>query len=81
MSIFTVDECDRMIAALKCRLIEDPGGSIGTISVEGHTVSYTSAEDLEARIKLFTRLKADATRSAAGTRRGLGSVADFRGCR
>jgi hypothetical protein len=80
MSIFTVDECDRMIAALKCRLIEDPGGSIGSISVDGHTISYTSAEDLEKRITLFTRLRSDAVRSAAGTRRGLGSVADF-GCR
>jgi hypothetical protein len=78
MSIFTVEECDRMIAALKCRLIEDPGGAASSITVDGHSISYSSAEDLEKRIAMFTRLKADAQRSAAGARRGMGSVADFR---
>lgn len=80
MSIFTVEECDRMIAALKCRLIEDPGGAIGSLSVDGYTVSYASAEDLEKRITMFTRLKSDAARAASSSGRLRGSVADFSGC-
>ncbi len=78
MSIFTVAECESMISALKCRLIEDPGGAMQSVSVDGHTVTYSSAEDLEKRIRMFMRLKAEAERSSAGVRRGMGSVADFR---
>jgi hypothetical protein len=76
-SIFTVAECESMISALKCRLIEDPGGAMQSVSVDGHTVSYSSAEDLEKRILLFMRLKNDAERSASGTPRINPKVARF----
>lgn len=77
MSIFTVAECDQMIQALKCALIEDPGGSIGSITVDGHTVTYASAKDLEERIKMYQRWRNDALRSAAGCGRTRISVAKF----
>jgi hypothetical protein len=78
MSIFTAEECDRMIAALKCRLIEDPGGSAQSMSIDGYTITYAGADDLLKRIRMFQNLKDEALRSDAGVRRGLGSVADFR---
>lgn len=66
MSIFTVDECDVYIAALKCQMLEDPMGTIGSVSINGRTVTYKDAEDLEKTINLWTRLRSTAAASAAG---------------
>lgn len=77
MSLFTVAECDEIIQALKTRLIEDPGGSIGSLSVAGRTVTYRSADDLEKLLRLWTRQRNDAVRAASSRDRLSMRVAKF----
>lgn len=66
MSIFTVAEVDEIIAALKCQLLEDPMGTIGSVSINGRTVSYKSAEELEQIVTFWEKQKSKAAASAAG---------------
>lgn len=66
MSIFTVAECDEHIAALKCQLLDDPLGSIGSVSINGRTVSYKTTQDLMDIVKFWERQRSEAVASAAG---------------
>ncbi len=78
MGIFTVAECDQIIERLKCQLLEDPSGSIGSFSIAGRTIQYRSAEDLESLINLWTRQRSNAVKAASGAGRSNPSVACFR---
>lgn len=66
MSIFTVAEVNEIIDTLKCQLIADPMGTIGSVSIGGRTVSYKSADELEKIVTFWEGQLSRATASAAG---------------
>lgn len=78
MSIFTAAECNEAIENLKCQLIADPGGMIGSVTINGRSVSYKSAEDLEKLISFWQRQLRLAQSSAAGVSRINPKVALFK---
>lgn len=77
MTLFTVAECDTAIAALKEQLVCDPAGSIGSMSINGRTVTYRSAADLQEILRMWMRNRSDAARAIAGVGRTKMSVAKF----
>lgn len=77
MSLFTVAECNEIIEALKCALIEDPGGMIGSVTIAGRSVSYKGADDLEKLLAIWQRQLTLAQRSAASVPRINPKVARF----
>lgn len=77
-SLFTADECAEALANLKRALIDDPGGSIGSVTINGRTVAYRNAEDLEKLVVFWQRQQTLANSAAAGVPRINPKVALFR---
>lgn len=77
MSIFTVAECQEAIENLKCQLIADPGGMIGSVTIAGRSVSYKSADDLERLVAFWQRQLTLAQGASSGVPRINPKVARF----
>ena len=76
-SIFTVAECNEAIENLKTALISDPGGMIGSVAINGRSVSYKSADDLTKLIAFWQKQLTLAQGSAASVPRINPKVARF----
>ncbi len=77
MSIFTVAEVEEIIDALKAQIISDPMGTIGSVSVNGRSMEYKSAEELAQIVSFWEQQLASAAASAAGRPRISPKVARF----
>jgi hypothetical protein len=67
MSGITLAQAQQVLDALVAAQIEDPSGSLGSITVNGRTVTYRSAEDVIKLIEYWRGIVAHKTRLARGT--------------
>jgi hypothetical protein len=66
MSGITLAQAQQVLDALVQAQIDDPSGSLGSITVGGRTVTYRSAEDVIKLLGFWRSLVAEKTRIAAG---------------
>lgn len=78
MSGITREQAQQVLDALIQAQIEDPSGSLGSVSVGGRTVTYRSAEDMISLINYWRRTVAELSRVAAGGSRISMKRATFR---
>ena len=71
MSGITLAQAQQVLEALVQAQIDDPSGSLGSISVAGRTVTYRDAEDVIKLIE-YWRGMVDAKRRLAHGGSGLG---------
>jgi hypothetical protein len=81
MTDVTLAQAQQVLDALVRAQIEDPSGSLGSVTVNGRTVSYRNAEDVIKLIEYWRGLVATKQRQAAGGSRISMKRASFRGCR
>lgn len=77
MSLWTLDEVTEMWGGLKQALLDDPAGTLGSVSINGRMVQYRSTDDLLKLINFYAREIARLERIAAGGRRTNYAVARF----
>ena len=82
MSTIELSDAEEILAALIQAQKEDPGGTLGSITVGGRTVTYKSADDVIKLIEYWRGIVNSKKRVRAG-RSGIGmKLASFRGnCR
>lgn len=69
---------DALIEAQKC----DPIGALGSVSINGRTVTYKDSKDLIEQINYWSRIVAGLQRTAAGASRHGFVLPNFNGrCR
>ena len=66
MSGITLAQAQQVLDALVQAQIEDPSGSLGSITVNGRTVTYRSAEDVIKLLEYWRGIVAQKTRTARG---------------
>jgi hypothetical protein len=81
MTDITVAQAQQVLDALIQAQIDDPSGSLGSITVNGRTVTYRTAEDVIKLINYWRGLVASLTRTSRGGSRISMKLASFRGCR
>lgn len=81
MTDITLAQAQAVLDALVQAQISDPSGSLGSITVNGRTVTYRSADDVIKLINYWRNLVAEKTRIARGGSRIGMKLASFRGCR
>lgn len=81
MSGITLSQAQQVLDALVQAQIDDPSGTLGSVTVNGRTVSYRNAEDVIKLIEYWRGIVNQKKRIADG-RSGIGmKLASFRGCR
>jgi len=80
MSGITLAQAQQVLDALIQAQIADPSGSIGSVTVNGRTVTYRNAEDVIKLINYWRGIVAEKSRIAAGDSRLSMKRASFRGC-
>lgn len=80
MSGITLAQAQQVLDALVQAQIDDPSGSLGSISVNGRSVSYRNAEDVIKLIEYWRGIVAQKQRQAAGGPHISVKRASFRGC-
>jgi hypothetical protein len=80
MSGITLAQAQQVLDALMQAQIDDPSGSLGSVTVNGRTVTYRSAEDVIKLINYWRSIVAEKSRQAAGGSRISVRRASFRGC-
>lgn len=81
MSGITLDQALQVLDELMAAQIADPSGSLGSVTVNGRTVSYRNADDVKKLINYWRRTVAQLQRRAAGGSSVSMKLATFRGCR
>lgn len=69
MSGLTQAQAQQVLDALVQAQIDDPSGSLGSVTVNGRTVSYRSAEDVIELIEYWRGVVAQKTRESRGAAR------------
>lgn len=77
MSLWTLAELQAIADALKQQLLDDPLGTIGSVSIAGRSVSYRSVDELTKLINYYSRELARLQRKAAGGSSSNHSLAKF----
>lgn len=77
MSI-TLVQAQAVLDALIQAQIDDPLGALGSVTIQGRTVSYKGADDLIKMVNYWSGIVADLRRKAARAQRHGRSVASFR---